>query len=65
MWPDTSMSMAFLDALVEWTARHVKDSTATVVLPVGTAKVVAAGQVLRALDRGRADLHPSEPLQHQ
>jgi hypothetical protein len=53
-WPNTSMSVAFLDALIEWTARHVHDSTATVVLPVGTANVGEVGQVLRALDRARA-----------
>jgi hypothetical protein len=54
-WPDTSMALAFLDALIDWTARLVNDAAGTVMLPVGRANVGEVTQVLRALDRARAE----------
>jgi hypothetical protein len=61
MWPDTGMSMAFLLALVDWVKRHVNDSTATVVLPIGQVNVVEVAQVLHALERARRQEGNKEP----
>jgi hypothetical protein len=52
-WPDTAMAQAYLTALVAWVRRHMNDSAAKVVLPVGLATAAEVGQVLRAFDRAQ------------
>jgi hypothetical protein len=54
-WPDTVMSRAMLMGLVDWVGRHVNTPDAMVMLPVGKAGVGEVAQVLRALERARAD----------
>jgi hypothetical protein len=49
VWPDTTMSAAFLAALAGWAMRHRDDNAATIVLPAGIVSLGELVQVLRAL----------------
>jgi hypothetical protein len=43
------MIAAFLNALIEWTAQHLRDPQARVVIPTGVVKAEELGRVLRSL----------------
>jgi hypothetical protein len=43
------MTAAFLNALIEWTAQHLRDPQARVVIPTGVVNAEELGRVLRAL----------------
>lgn len=54
LWPETTMSCAYLIALTKWAVTHHEDPKVVVTLPVG---VVGAGEVLKvlhALEKARA-----------
>jgi hypothetical protein len=60
-WTDyrTPMMEAYIDALLDWAARHAANATATIAIPTGIVSVGELVRVLAALDRARDSLNIS------
>jgi hypothetical protein len=55
-WPyDTVLCGAYLLALVNWAARHVSDTSATITIPTGRVTATELMRVLAALDGARRE----------